>query len=59
MLYRDFHITFDPPPIPTRDCDWQAAHVEYDGPEDNRIFRVPSLEAAKAEVDEWHDAQGA
>lgn len=24
-------ITYDPPPIPTRSCDWRFVHEDYDG----------------------------
>jgi hypothetical protein len=52
MKYRGYVIVNDPPPIPSRDHDWQFAHEDYDGPEDNRCGTAPSLEAAKAEIDE-------
>lgn len=63
ITYRGWHIRFDPPPIPTRNCDWQFWHDDYDGapnygdegPADNRCGSAPSLEAAKAEIDLWHE----
>lgn len=53
--YRGWHIHYDPPPIPVRNCDWQFWHEEYDGPGDNRSGHAPSLETAKAEIDERED----
>lgn len=56
--YRGFIITYDPPPIPTRAYDWQWMHDDYDGAPDSvddRAGRSASLEAAKADVDEWWD----
>ena len=56
--YRDWHIDFDPPPIPTRNCDWQFWHDDFDGAEDandNRCGYAASLEEAKAEIDLWYD----
>jgi len=54
--YRGFRIVpTDPvPPIP----GWAnhiitAVHVDYDGSEDRRICTYPSVEAARAGVDEW------
>ena len=54
--YRGFVITYDPPPIPSRAYDWRWVAEDYDGAEDaydTRIGAAASLEAAKAEVDEW------
>jgi hypothetical protein len=53
--YRGWHIEFNPPPIPSRNCDWQFWHDDFDGAEDsgdNRCGSAESLEAAKAEIDE-------
>ena len=58
-LYRGYHIEYDPPPIPIRTSDWAWSHEGYDGPEDPRSGYSPSLEAAKADIDEqiaeWED----
>lgn len=54
--YRNWNINYDPPPIPSRDCDWHFAHVDFDGApdaNDNRCGHAASLEAAKAEIDAW------
>lgn len=54
--YRNWHIHYDPPPIPTRNCDWHFAHDDFDGApdtNDNRCGHAESLEAAKAEIDAW------
>lgn len=50
--YRGWTIRYDPPPIPTRNCDWAFVHDDYDGPGDSRCGHAASLEAAKAEIDE-------
>lgn len=67
IAYRNWWIVYAPPPIPTRNCDWQFWHDDYDGaptfgdegPADNRCGSAPSLEAAKAEIDDWHEDQDA
>jgi len=56
--YRDFDIHYDPPPIPSRNCDWHWTHKDFDGPEDNRGGHAESAEAAKAAVDFWHEENG-
>jgi len=53
-LYRNFWIEYDPPPIPDRNHDWRWAHEDYDGPGDRRCGTSASLEAARAEIDEWY-----
>lgn len=58
--YRGWHIAYDPPPIPTRNCDWHFWHDDYDGApdaNDSRYGYAPSLEAAKTEIDEREDDQ--
>lgn len=54
-LYRGYRITYDPPPIPTRACDWQYAHVDYDGPGDNRCGYAASLDDAKRDIDALYE----
>lgn len=54
--YRGWWISYDPPPIPTRNCDWQFWHDDFDGATDagdSRCGHAESLEAAKAEIDFW------
>ncbi|HEY9219508.1 MAG TPA: hypothetical protein VIO94_15785 [Phenylobacterium sp.] len=54
--YRGWWIDYDPPPIPTRNCDWQFWHDDFDGApdgNDNRCGSAASLEDAKAEIDLW------
>ena len=51
-FYRNYNISYDPPPVPTRAWDYQFAHVDYDGPGDNRCGTAPSLEDAKRQIDE-------
>lgn len=52
--YGNWWIRFDPPPIPTRACDWQFHHDDYDGAPDSgdsRCGHAPSLIAAMDEID--------
>ncbi|CAB4191822.1 hypothetical protein UFOVP1229_157 [uncultured Caudovirales phage] len=51
-LYRNYNISYDPPPVPIRSCDYQFAHVDYDGPPDERCGTAPSFEEAKRQIDE-------
>lgn len=54
--YRGWNVHFDPPPIPSRQFDWQATHPDYDGAEDaedNRICVGGSRAEVQAEIDEW------
>jgi hypothetical protein len=56
MKYGDWHIEYDPPPIPTRQFDWHYWHDDYDGAEDacdNRHGSVASLEIAMQEIDDY------
>lgn len=53
--YRNFLIHHEPPPIPYRGADWQFRHKDYDGPEDGRCGTAPSLEEAKARIDELEE----
>lgn len=66
IQYRDFIIKHDPPPIGWRTMDWQWEHVDYDGAPvdsesnnggDKRCGCSESLEAAKADIDEWYEEQ--
>lgn len=54
-IYRNCHIYYDPPPIPTRAHDWHWYHDEYDGPGDRRCGSGPSVEDCKAQIDEALD----
>jgi len=51
-FYRDYKISYDPPPVPTRAWDYQFVHIDYDGPPDERCGTAPSLEDAKRQIDE-------
>lgn len=56
--YGDWHIEYNPPPIPTRACDWQFWHDDFDGApdaNDNRSGSAASLEDAKMEIDMIED----
>jgi hypothetical protein len=50
--YREFEIVYNPPSIPVRSFDWQFAHRDYDGPEDNRSGHAKSLADVKEMIDE-------
>jgi hypothetical protein len=54
-FYREFSLSFDPPPIPVRVCDWHAIHKDYDGPEDGRFFHGPSVSDLLAQIDDYCD----
>ena len=56
--YRNWHIYYDPPPIPTRKCDWHFYHDDFDGAEDSHDDRcgdAGSLEAARRAIDEYEE----
>lgn len=53
--YGAWRITYDPPPIPLRSCDWAFVHDDYDGApdgHDTRFGHASSLEECKAMIDE-------
>lgn len=56
-VYRGYRITYEPPPIPARNCDWQFVHLQYDGPEDRRSGHADSLEGARGEIDHLVDGE--
>jgi hypothetical protein len=51
-LYHNYHIYYDPPPIPYRGADWHYYHKDYDGPGDSRHGHCASEQACKDEIDE-------
>lgn len=56
--YGDWYIQYNPPPIPTRACDWQFWHGDFDGApdaNDNRSGSAASLQDAKMEIDMLED----
>ena len=55
--YRGYKITFDPPPIPSRNCDWQFVHRDYDGPEDRRCGCAHTWDACLNEIDALEDGE--
>lgn len=60
IRYRNWHISYDPPPIPTRNCDWHYWHDDFDGAEDsgdNRYGHAESEEAAMASIDRWYEEE--
>jgi len=53
--YRGWWISYDPPPIPVRTCDWHFWHDDFDGApdaNDSRCGHAASLEEAKAQIDD-------
>jgi hypothetical protein len=40
----DWIIDYDPPPIPSRKCDWHFRHKDFDGPGDYRQGHGSSYE---------------
>lgn len=54
--YRGFMVTYDPPPIPTRDYDWHAVHDDYDGAEgDDRHFNGPNAADCVRQINEYYE----
>lgn len=58
LMYRGFEIYFDPPPIPTRACDWHYVHKDYDGPEDNRCGSGASFRECVDLINDFFDDEG-
>lgn len=55
IAYRGWWVSYDPPPIGVRCCDWQFHHDDFDGAEDSgdsRCGSAGSLGEALAEIDE-------
>jgi hypothetical protein len=52
MKYREFTITYDPPPIGDRRFDYAFSHSDYDGPGDARCGTADSYDQAKEFIDE-------
>ncbi len=60
MKYRDFHISYDPPPIPVRSCDWHYWHDDFDGAPDSndcRYGHCATEGGCRQEIDEWYAEQ--
>ena len=56
--YRNYIITYDPPPIPTRQFDYQFVHDDYDGADDandRRAGHAESPDACRSAIDEIED----
>ena len=45
-----YTVQYNPPPIPMRNCDFQFAHTDYDGPGDPRCGCGPDLETCLAKI---------
>ena len=52
MIYRQFSIIYNPPPIAVRCFDYEFSHDDYDGPGDNRCGTADSYAQAKEFIDE-------
>tara|TARA_R110002020_G_scaffold261230_1_gene475579 strand:- start:787 stop:1074 length:288 start_codon:yes stop_codon:yes gene_type:complete len=52
MKYREFEITYNPPPISDRRFDYEFSHGDYDGPGDSRSGTAASYDQAKEFIDE-------
>ena len=46
--YRGWTISYDPPPIPCRNFDWQAFHPDYDAEWGEDCWQDNGLSAAAA-----------
>lgn len=53
--YKGWSISHVPKPIPNRSHDWEFVHQDYDGPPDDRFGFAPSLDAARAQIDQHED----
>jgi len=55
LLYRGYHIVYEPKPIPDHSHDWSWWHDDYDGAPDSRDRRCgtsASLLQAQADIDD-------
>ena len=50
--YREFTISHNPKPIPSRKHDWDWCHNDYDGPGDNRCGTSGSVRDAYQRIDD-------
>lgn len=48
--YGKWLIYYDPPPIPTRNCDYHFTHDDYDGEGDPRHGHAASVADAVSEI---------
>lgn len=58
VCYGNWEISYNPPPIPSRNCDWQFCHKDFDGAEDacdNRYGHAASLLEAMGDIDDRED----
>ena len=46
----DYRVWYDPPPIPTRNCDWHFQHKDDDGESAGRSGDGPSAQACLADI---------
>ncbi len=64
--YRGWTISYDPPPIPIRDFDWQAVGPNYDAwtedgewTDNGQKAAAPTYSALIKEIDAWFEDQSA
>lgn len=67
IKHGDWTISFDPPPIPHRNCDWQFSHRDFDasweGEEDGYVTNGlsgygPSVEDCMAQIADIEEDKG-
>lgn len=54
--YRNCTISYTPPPVPLRSCDWAWRAMDYRGAGDPRHGLAPTLEDAQQQIDAWYAA---
>ena len=52
-----YTVSYNPPPIPQRSCDYQFAHSDYDGPGDPRCGCAPCPELALERIKEIEEIE--
>jgi hypothetical protein len=56
VVYRGYHVYYDPPPIPLRTCDWHFVHLDWDEG-DKRCGHAVTAKDAYAQIDDIEDDQ--
>jgi hypothetical protein len=59
-IYKNWEISYNPPPIPVRDFDWVAMHPDYEAwteegiwVSNNLCLHAANREELLAEIEEW------
>ncbi len=58
IMYGDWRIYYDPPPIPSRNCDWHYVHDDFDGAPDagdNRYGSCATAAECRDEIDAYEE----